>query len=58
MFDPHLHQTLEDGDGVFGNELLEGDEERGLDGDTSTYLRSTNEGKDMLENDCLGNRNG
>lgn len=31
VLDPHLHQTLEDGDGMFGNELFECDEESCLD---------------------------
>lgn len=38
VFDAHLHETLEDGDGVFGHELFEGDEEGGLDGDATAYL--------------------
>lgn len=38
MFDAHLHQTLEYSDGVFGNELLEGDKEGGLDRDSTADL--------------------
>ena len=38
MFDAHLHQTLEYSDGVFGNELLEGDKEGSLDRDSTADL--------------------
>jgi len=38
MFDAHLHQSLEYSDGVFGNELLKGDEKGGLDRNSTTYL--------------------
>lgn len=31
VFDAHLHQTFEDGHCMFGDELLEGDEEGSLD---------------------------
>lgn len=38
MLDAHLHQTLEYSDGVFGDELLEGDKEGGLDRDSTADL--------------------
>ena len=35
VLDTHADETFGDGDGVFGDELLEGDEEAGLDGDAA-----------------------
>jgi hypothetical protein len=41
MLDAHLDQALEDGDCVFGNELLKGDQERSLNGDAAADLGET-----------------
>jgi hypothetical protein len=41
MLDAHLNQALENGDRVFGNELLKGDQERTLDSDAATDLGET-----------------
>lgn len=35
MLDAHADEAFGNGDGVFGDELLEGDEEAGLDGDAA-----------------------
>lgn len=35
MLDAHANEALGNSDGVFGDELLEGDKEAGLDGDTT-----------------------
>lgn len=35
VLDTHAHKALGDGDGVLGDELLEGDEEAGLNGDAA-----------------------
>jgi len=37
VLDAHADQAFGNGDCVFGHELLEGDEEAGLDGDAAGY---------------------
>jgi len=37
VLDAHADHAFEEGDGVFGDELLEGDEEASLDGNTTGY---------------------
>lgn len=43
MLDAHFDQALEEGNGMFGDKLFEGNQEGGLDGDPTTYLGETDE---------------
>lgn len=44
MLDAHSHEAPEDLNGVFGDELLEGDEKGGLNGDAATDGRRAGQG--------------
>ena len=56
MLDAHADEALCDGNGVFGDELLEGDEEASLDGNASRDGRAPSLGQYSASVQCMGRR--